>query len=243
MPAFGIMRYYGFHVPVFDWAYEETHDPRYREAMLYIADRIAASEEHDGLQVTNPSKPNYGAFVINEFSRAAGANNLDDQGVKLWALRIAFERTGDAKYRRSAALCIDHWVKIRPQDHLFYGISKLFDRYVPTGLDQQRTPYGHYSLMVGLKAWADSMPRARSLYEEGLLNATRRHLVHAVGLTGAYYMTFPDEGMVHFGTNAELGGTFLWALTFDATRWRGRWGAREKPTVPASSRTLSSSDD
>jgi hypothetical protein len=225
MPAFGIMRYYGFHVAVFDWAYRQTCDPRYRDAMLLLADHIATSEQDGGLQVTDASKPNYGGYVINEFSRASGANNLDDQGIKLWALRIAYERTGDEKYARSAALCIDHWVRVRPADHLFFGISKLFGQYLPTGLDQQRTPYGHYSLLVGLESWMDVNPHARALYEAGLKNATQRHLIHSVGTTGAYYMAFPDEGLVQFGTNAELGGTFLWAMTFDVGHLRGRFGA------------------
>ena len=222
MPAFGIMRYYGFHVPVFDWAFRETRDPRYRDAMLYVADMISTSERQGGLQVTDRSKPNYGAYVINEFSRASGANNLDDQGVKLWALRIAYERTSDARYRRSALLCIDNWVKVRARDHHFYGMTKLFDSYVPTGLDQQRTPYGHYTLLLGLKAWADLDPKARALYQAGLEHATRRHLVHSVGTTGALQATFPEESNVHFDTNAELGGTFLWSMAFDPKWLRSR---------------------
>lgn len=238
MPAFGIMRYYGFHVFVFDWAYRETCDPRFRDAMTYMADRIARSERDGGLQVTDPAKPNYGGYVINEFSRAAGANNLDDQGIKLWALRLAFERTRDERYRRSAELCIDHWIKVRPSDHHFYGISKSFDRYVPTGLDQQRTPYGHYTLLIGLKSWSDLHARARELHARGLRNATERHLIHAVGVAGAYYMVFPDEGMVHFGTNAELGGTFLWALAFDARRLQGSWSrcAARQPALTTTER-------
>ena len=113
MPAYGFMRSYAFHVAVFDWAYRETCDSRYRDAMFYLCNQIASSERDGGLQVTEPSRPNYGAYLVNEQSRASGENDLADQGMKLWALRIAFDRTGDARYRRSAELFVDHWIKVR----------------------------------------------------------------------------------------------------------------------------------
>jgi len=213
MPAYGIMRSYAFHVAVFDWAYRETCDTRYRDAMLYLCNQIASSDRDGGLQVTDPSRPNYGAYLVNEQSRTSGENDLDDQGMKLWALRIAFDRTGDARYRRSAELFVDHWVKVRASDHAFFGTSKVFDRYEVTGAGQQATPFGHYALMRGLAAWADVHPRARELYETGLKNATERHTIRAVGTTGVYQMGLTGEGPADFGTSAELAGMFLWALT------------------------------
>jgi hypothetical protein len=225
MPAFGTTNQYGMHVLVFDWAYRETCDSRYRDAMLATADRIAASERSGGLQVADPDKPNYGAFVINEFSRDWGANDLDDQGAKLLALRIAYERTGDEKYERSARLFIDHWVKVRAGDHMFWGTSKRFDRYVAIGPDRHRMPNGHYSIMVGLRAWSDRSSRARELWAAGLENATSRHVVHALGTSGPYEAVFPDEGIVDLTANADVGGKFLWAMTFENDQVRGSWGS------------------
>jgi hypothetical protein len=229
MPAYGIRSNYGFHVLVFDWAYRMTGDTRYRDAMLSVAGQIASSEDRGGLQITDPSKANYGAYVLNELSRAQGSNNLDDQGVKLWALRVAYERTLDQRFRRSAELFIDQWIKVRAEDHRFFGTSKLFDRYVLTGPEQQMTPLGHYGLLVGLRAWADLHPRAAALYAEGLKSVTERHPVDAIGTTGALD---GDRGgardAVHFGTGAEVGGTFLMAMTFDAARLKGRWSVRPR---------------
>jgi hypothetical protein len=213
MPAYGIMRSYAFHVAVFDWAYRETCDSRYRDAMLYLCNQIASSDRTGGLQVTEPTRPNFGAYLINEQSRTSGENDLDDQGMKLWALRIAYDRTGDARYRRSAELFVDHWIKVRASDHTFLGTSKVFDRYEVTGVEQRATPLGHYALMRGLAAWADIHPRARELYEAGLKNATERHTIHTVGTTGVYEMGLTADGPADFGTSAELAGMFLWALT------------------------------
>jgi hypothetical protein len=215
MPSYGTGRNYGFHVLLFDWAHRETGDPRYLDAMTYTADSIASGEARGGLQVTDPSKPNYGAFVQNERLRARGSNQLDDQGIKLWALRVAYDRTRDARYRRSAELAIDHFIQIRESDHLFYGTTKLLDRYVATGPAQQRTPLGHQALMVGLGAWSRHSSRARELYARGLLNATTCHPVHALGTTGPLAGVFPDERAIHFDTDAELAGMFLLALTLD----------------------------
>jgi hypothetical protein len=77
--------------------------------------------------------------------------------------------------------------------------------------------------MVGLKAWADVSPKARALYLRGLRNASELHPVHALGTTGALGGVFPDERVVHFDTDAELGGMFLLSLAFEpAQRGRGR---------------------
>jgi hypothetical protein len=103
-------------------------------------------------------------------------------------------------------------VQIRPDDDLFYGISGSFGQYVPTGVEQARTPFGHYALMVGLRAWADAHPRARALYDAGLRQATGRHPLHAVGATGAYAMALPAEGVLQFDARADVGSMFLWAL-------------------------------
>jgi hypothetical protein len=221
MPAYGIDRNYGFHVLVFDWAQRQTGDPRYRDAMLFVADRIASSEQQGGLQITDASKPNYGAYNHDELLRARGANDLDDQGIKLWALRRAFDRTGDPRYRRSAELCIENWIKVRADDDLFFGTSKLFDRYVTTGVEQRRTALGHYALMVGLRAWAAHSARARELYARGLRNVTERHPVHAIATAGAIAAAFPDERVVQFETDAEVAGMFLLALTLDTDRQPG----------------------
>jgi hypothetical protein len=227
MPAYGIGSNYGFHLLVFDWAYRITRDARFREAFLLLADEISTSEAEGGLQVTDASKPNLGGYVLNDRARAQGSNNVDDQGIKLWALRVAYERTMNLQYRRSAELFIDHWIKVRAEDHQFFGTTKLFDRYVRTGAEQQTTPLGQSSLLIGLGAWADLHPTAARLHAEGLQNFTERHPVDAIGITGVL-----DGGrscgpnVVHFGTGTEVGGAFLQAMTFDPARLKGRWPAR-----------------
>ena len=185
MPTYGIGSNHGFHVLVFDWAYRMTGDARFRAALLSLADQISTPEARGGLQVADASKPNFGGFILNERARAQGSNNLDDQGIKLWALRVAYERTGRRRYRRSAELFIDHWIKVRADDHQFFGITRLFDRYARTGAEQQMTSLGHNSLLIGLAAWADLHPRAARLRAEGMKNVTERHPVDAVGTTGA----------------------------------------------------------
>ena len=229
MPAYGIGSNYGFHVLVFDWAYRATHDPRYRDAVLLLADRIAGSETEAGLQITDPSKPNFGGYLLNEQARAQGSSHLDDQGIKLWALRVAYERTLDPRYRRSAELFIDHWLQIRADDHRFFGTSKLFDHYVVTGPDQQMTPLGQDSLLIGLRAWADLSPRAARLHAEGMKALTERHPVDAIGTTGALDGGGSGGGnLVRFDTGTEVSGTLLLAMTFDAARLKGRWSVRPR---------------
>jgi hypothetical protein len=92
-------------------------------------------------------------------------------------------------------------------------MTRLFERYVPTGAAQQRTPLGHHALMVGLGAWSSVLPRARELYRRGLANATTCHPVHALGTTGPLAGVFPDERVIHFSTDTQLAGMFLLALT------------------------------
>jgi hypothetical protein len=218
MPSYGSGRNYGYHVPLFEWAHRQSADPRYRDAMLTLADRIALSDRQGGLQVTDPNRPNYGAYWQNELPGARGTNRLDDQGIKLWALRVAFAATGDPKYRASAALFVEHWLKLREEDQLFYGTSKVFDRYVVTGAAEERTPLGQYAVMVGLAAWSDLLPLARDKYMLGLKNASGRHPVHAIGTSGVRAGVFPDERVIHYDTSAELGGLFLMALAAGAER-------------------------
>jgi hypothetical protein len=227
MPSFGLGSNYGFHLLVFDWAYRMTGDARFRVALLSLADQISTPEARGGLQVADASKPNFGGFILNERARAQGSNNLDDQGIKLWALRVAYERTGRARYRRSAELFIDHWIKVRADDHQFFGITRLFDRYTRTGAEQQMTSLGHNSLLIGLAAWADLHPMAARLRAEGMKNLTERHPVDAIGTTGALEgSTSCGSNRVQFGTGTEVGGTFLLAMTFDPAWLRGRWPAR-----------------
>jgi hypothetical protein len=231
-PAYGAGGYYGFQLAVFDWAYRETGDDRYRDAVLRLADSLATSEKRGGLQVTDPERADSGGYVVNELSHAAGTIDLGDQGVKLWALRIAYERTGDRRYRASAELCIDRWVKQR-SDGVYFGTTRLFDRFVPIGPEQGRSPRGHYLMMLGLRAWSDLHPRAGALFERGLRYANERHQVHSLGPAGVYEMVFPDEGRVDFATKADLGGIFLWAMTLSPGSLHGRWDVgRAPPRAP-----------
>jgi hypothetical protein len=150
-------------------------------------------------------------------------SRIGDQGVKLWALRIAYERTRDPKYLRSAELFMQHWVRVRAEDHSFTGTVRAFERFIPAGIAQERTPAGQYALLAGLKAWSDVSPRARALYADGLEQATRRHGVHGVGVSGPYQMVFPRDGVADFGSSTELVGLFLWATTLNPHSLQGRF--------------------
>lgn len=216
---------YGFHLAIFDWAYQETCDPRYREAFFALADDLARSHLRNGLQVTDPKHPSYGGFLSTATTRANGVTSLDDQGVRLWALRIAYERTHAAKYRRAAELLLSNFLRLRAEDRLFTATVLADERFQDAAIPQGRTPLGHYALLSGLKAWADLSPPAQKLYNEGLEHATLRHGVHAVGWSGPYRMVLPREGAVDFGADTELGGWFLWALTLDPSSLRGRFVA------------------
>jgi hypothetical protein len=224
MPTYGMASNYGFYVLVFDWAYRMTGDVRFRAALLALADQISAPEASGGLQIADARKPNLGGYLQSERARAQGASHLDDQGIKLWALRVAYERTMNRQYRRSAELFIDRWLRVRPGDHQFVGMTRLFDRYAETGAEQQMTPLGQSSLLIGLAAWADVHPLAARLRAEGLKYFSGRYPVDAIGITGALDGgSPPGSRAVHFGTGTEVGGTFLLAMTFDPAWLKGRW--------------------
>jgi hypothetical protein len=232
---------YGFHLAIFDWAYRETCDVRYRDALLSMADELARSEQRGGLQIGDPHHPSYGGFIATTPARANGVSSMSDQGVRLWALRIAYERTGAKRYLRAAESLMNHWLRVRPEDHLFTGTVFAGERFRDAGVAEERTPTGHYAVMAGLKAWSDLSPRARALYAAGLEHATLRHGVHAIGLSGPYRMIFPREGIADFGADAELGGSFLWAMTLEPSSLRGRFpgrcrGATREPGAGAGAR-------
>lgn len=216
-------RDYGFHLAVFDWAYRRTCDTRYRDAFITLADDLVRSDRRDGLQISDPKHPSYGGYLKTASARAGGVTSLDDQGVRLWALRIAYERTRAPKYLRSAEALMNRYLRVRPEDHLFTGTVLLDERYRDADIAHGRTPLGQYALLSGLKAWSDVSSRARQLYASGLEHATRRHGVHSVGWTGPYRMIFPREGVFDFGADAELGGWFLSALALDPSSLRGRF--------------------
>ncbi|HET9953858.1 MAG TPA: hypothetical protein VFQ61_05125, partial [Polyangiaceae bacterium] len=214
-PAFANMKSYGFHVALFDWAYRNSCDPRFLDAVFALADEIASPAGRGGLQITSADQPNHGAYLLSRAAREQGASRLDDQGIKLWALRIAYERRRKPEYVRSAALFMDAWLQQRAEDRLFSGMVRQFDRYLPAGLGEERSPAGHYAILVGLKAWADRLPRARQLYERGFEYTSARADVRRVGYLGPYRMLSRSDGLADFGGEAELGAMLLWAMTGD----------------------------
>jgi hypothetical protein len=226
LPTYANGHDYGFHLAVFDWAYRETCDVRYRDALLSLADDLIRPETRGGLQITDPESPSYGGFLSTQQSRASGPTRLGDQGIRLWALRIAYERTGEVKYRRSAQLFIDHWLRLDPKAHSFTGTVLVARRYRDAEIPQERSPLGHYAILAGLKAWSDVLPRARQLYLAGLAASTGRHVVHEVGLTGPRQLIAPREGMADFSNDAELSGSFLWATTLEPSALRGRFAGK-----------------
>ncbi len=223
LPTYANGNDYGFHLATFDQAFRNTCDVRYRDAFLALADEIARPARGGGLQITDPHSPSYGGYLSTPQKSVEGVSRVGDQGVKLWALRIAYERTLDPRYLRSAELFMEHWVRVRPEDHLFTGTTRAFERYAPAGIGEERTPSGHYALLAGLKAWSDISPRARMLYANGLEQMTRRHGVHAVGISGPYQMIFRHEGIADFGSSSELGGLLLWAATLNPRALQGRF--------------------
>jgi hypothetical protein len=221
LPTYANGHDYGFHLAIFDWAYRQTCDVRYREAFLSLADDLARPEARGGLQIGDPRSPSYGGYLSTQQSRASGATRVGDQGIRLWALRIAYQRTGELKYRRSAELFLDHWLRLDPETHSFTGTVFVARRYRDAGVEQERSPLGHYAVLAALKAWSDVLPRARQLYAAGLSAATGRHLVHRMGLTGPHRLLLPRQGLADFSDDAELGGLFLWATTLEPSAFEG----------------------
>ena len=225
LPTYANGHDYGFHLGIFDWAYRKTCDVRYRDAFLTLADDLARADKRGGLQISDPQNPSYGGFLATQQSRASGATQVGDQGIRLWALRIAYERTRDAKYRRSAELFLDHWLRLDPQAHTFTGTVFVDQRYRDAGPAEEGSPLGHQAVLAGLKAWSDVLPRARALYAAGFAAATGRQVVHGVGLTGPRRLIAPREGVADFSDDIDLGGMFLWAMTLDPNALRGRFVA------------------
>jgi hypothetical protein len=226
LPTYASGHDYGFHLAIFDWAYGETCDARYRDAFLSLADDLARPEARSGLQISDPQNPSYGGYLSTQQARASGATRLADQGIRLWALRIAFERTKATKYLRSAELFLNRWLRLDPATHFFTGTVLVDERYRDAGIEQERSPLGHYAVLSGLRAWSDLLPSARTLYAAGLAAVTGPHPVHALGLSGPRRAIAPSEGLADFSDDAELGGSFLWATTFEPRAFRGNFGAR-----------------
>ncbi len=151
----------------------------YQEILLG-ADRILK------LQQLNKSRPNYGGFYQNE---QPSKMQLDDNGTKLWALRVALEMVDheiqrivsepgikilDLKrlydlyqkksaYRDAAYANIKYWVRSDPRDgHLFgWESAKREEDY-----DSQRTPYGNETYRLrGLGSWMDILPEAKDKFD------------------------------------------------------------------------------
>jgi len=223
LPSYADGHDYGFHLAIFDWAYRETCDPRYRDALLTLANDLVRPTQRGGLQISDPKNPSYGGYLSTQQARANGATRLSDQGIRLWALRIAYERTLDAKYLRSAELFLNHWLRLDPIARSFTGTVFVAQRYRDASVEQERSPAGHYAILAGLKAWSDILPNAQRLYSTGLGDAVGRDLVHRIGLSGPHRLLLPQEGLADFSDEAELGGAFLWATTFDPSSLRGRF--------------------
>jgi hypothetical protein len=233
LPTYASGHDYGFHLAIFDWAYRETCDVRYRDAFLSLADDLTRAETRGGLQISDPESPSYGGYLSTQQSRASGATRVGDQGIRLWALRIAYERTGAVKYRRSAELFLNHWLRLDSEAHSFTGTVLVEQRYRDAEVAQERSPLGHYSVLAGLKAWSDILPRARQLYAAGLGATIGRKLVHGVGLTGPRRLIIPRAGVADFSDDAELGGSFLWATTLEPSALGGRFTQNCRPIPQA----------
>jgi len=223
LPTYANGHDYGFHLAVFDWAYRETCDVRYREAFLSLADDLARPDRQGGLQISAPNHPSYGGYLSTQQARASGATRVGDQGLRLWALRIAYERTGQVKYRRSAELFVSRWLRLDPEARSFTGTVFADRRYRDADIEQERSPLGHYAVLAGLRAWSDILPTARELYATGLAMATKRQLLHGIGFSGPHRLLAVRQGLADFTDDAEIGGTFLWATTFDPRALRGRF--------------------
>ncbi|HYQ40575.1 MAG TPA: hypothetical protein VER11_01360 [Polyangiaceae bacterium] len=233
LPSYANDHDYGFHLAIFDWAYRETCDARYRDALLTLANDLVRPAQRGGLQISDPKSPSYGGYLSTQQARASGPTRVGDQGIRLWALRIAYERTGDPKYRRSAELFLNHWLRLDPVAHAFTGTVFTDQRYRDADVEQERSPLGHFAMLAGLKAWSDLLPNAKRLYSAGLSSATARELVHRIGLSGPRRLLVPREALADFSDDAELGGSFLWATTFDPNGLRGRFAAQCRRTAPS----------
>lgn len=223
LPTYANGHDYGFHLAIFDWAYRETCDARYREAFLTLANDLIRPAQRGGLQIGDPRDPSFGGYLSTQQARAGGVTRVGDQGIRLWALRIAYERTGASKYRHSAELFLDHWLRLDAAAHAFTGTVFAAQHYRDADVEQQRSPEGHYAMLAGLKAWSDVLPRAKHFYLAGLGSVTGRHVVHQLGLSGPHRLILPRDGVADFTDEAGLDGSFLWAMTFDPSTLRGRF--------------------
>jgi len=256
VPPYGIMRFYGYHAALYEWAYryiqregnaayerlinsspenseqrkwyesliEEGHFPKEVQENWRISCEKLASSAHNlgeeerediyigmskteyenswrgevyriadaivALQELRKDLPNYGGFKQNEGPSVA---QLDDNGAKLWALRIAYDLAMEEnnllhsidstvrmkRYRKAAERNINNWIKV-DENGQFWGWR---DPLRPESLDEQRTTYGQVNMLVGLAAWADTIPKARELFDLGIKHFQERHnYVHNVGL-------------------------------------------------------------
>ncbi len=160
-PSYGIMRFYAYHVELFNWAYQVTNDSQWHNALVQLADGILA------LQVTDQADAKFGGIKQNEGQFPGFL--LDDQGMKLWALRKAFDVTGDTRYRTAAQRVIENWLKLSSEDGLFEGLTRDYDasQDVLIGFNQQRTGYGQACMLYGLAHWSDVFSTAREKFLQG----------------------------------------------------------------------------
>ncbi|MFC1668548.1 hypothetical protein ACFL1T_04115, partial [Chlamydiota bacterium] len=155
-PAYGIMRFYSYHVELFEQAWDITGEAKWYDALVLIADAII------DLQVKDQNDVRCGGFFQNEGEFAAIL--VDDIGMKLWALRVAYDLTQDPKYKYAVELCITQWLQVSDDDGLFEGRGRDNEMVNHIG---QRTGYGQACMLYGLAYWRDLLPQAENLFFAG----------------------------------------------------------------------------
>ncbi len=196
--------------------------------ILWSADRILM------LQEKNPERKSYGGFYQNE---QPSKMQLDDNGTKLWALRVAYEsvdrriqeilstpglRTVQLPeltrlyerrhaYSEAAKLNIESWVRVDERDgHLYGWESHLREQ----DFDSQRTEYGNAMYRYhGLGSWMDLIPAARSKFDL----SSRQHMEERPDGSRNFsprgfkmYLSYENPGNGH-DTSTEVGPTELMA--------------------------------
>jgi len=221
MPTYANGNDYGFHVASFDWAYRQTCDARYRDALSALADEIASPNGRAAYRSPILTARAM-ALPFDRSGAREGVSRVGDQGVKLWRCASPMnERRSEVP--AFAELFMQRWVRVRAEDHSFTGTVRAFEtlhsgRHCP-GAHSSRSVRAACRIegVVGrLSAGGRAVRRRARAGDPASRRARCRH-------QRPYQMVFPHDGIADFGSSTELFGLFLWATTLNPRSLHGRF--------------------
>jgi len=195
----------------------KTYEDTWQGEVFKIADAITAHQDLD------ESSAAYGGFNQNE---GPSFRQLDDNGFKLYALRLAYDRAKKEwtfnplkmwrnvdrmeNYQAAAKLCIEKWYRVTDEgDYVGYRDPERMANF-----DEQRTTYGQVFSLLGIGSWIDRIPAARRKFLGGLKHFRRRESTGnaALNFYGPTIYTFPDQPGDANDNNTENGPGMLRAM-------------------------------